>query len=556
MTEKRPVILLAVLLALLGGYVGKVYLDNARLQAEVTTLAGSNTITGLKVTRDANGAWFADLDYFFNGKESATSCRWKFIAAAEPTAAELAALQARSTDDQTSWCAQPLQLGQHHLRFHIHRPDKEEASMTRGIAVAFDDRTVKPPAAHVAQQIDWPDAQVERTQQHLAGQSSSQNIAEAARDIDLGTSEALSQAKTMLEAVTSRDPSASGAYVELARVAMKTNWGPEGLHQADRLLQTALKIKPDDVDAEILLGYVETHQSRFKEAQALFSDVAKSDPPNMWLWANWGEMLALQGRTSEAIDKYREALRRPPTSTSSDRARPDAYAHIMPLLQSRGDVASMEALYKQQASEYGSTPCASAAYARFELLTKGDPDAAIAIARPAVAGECGSGPSPRDILGQALYVAWDKSPDTPAGEQSLNQARIYLPAGMRAFYLLASDEHTLPSARRLVHMNESVDARDNDGLTALARALASHELPTARRLVGLGAKPDAEIGAERMPVAFLPVVSQDEDGVRLMQHAGVDYAKLRFKGATAIDVAPRIGNPGLLKLLDPKASAA
>jgi cytochrome c-type biogenesis protein CcmH/NrfG len=556
MSNKRPVVLLAVLLVLTGGYVGKLYLDNASASGEARTLAGKNTITGLKVTRDANGFWFADMDYFFNGKTSATVCRWKFIAAAEPSGSELASLTKPVSDSETWWCAQPLQIGQHHLHFQIHRPVDGTSLTTRGIAVILMDRTRDAPVAHVAQQIDWPDAETEVLQRQLAEHTSGQSIAEAAREIDSGSDTAMSHAKAVLEAVTARDPSAGSAYVELARIAMKTNWGPEGLHQADTLLQSALKLNPDDVNAKIVMGYVETHQHRFKEAQALFSEVAKSDPPNMWLWANWAEMLAMQGHTSEAIEKYREALKRPPTNTSSDRARPDAYLHIMPLLEARGDVSSMEALYKQQASEYASTPCTSAAYARFELLTKGDPDAAIAIARPAVSGECDSGTSPRDILGLAMYVAWDKAPDTAAGEQALNQARIYLPAGTRAFYLLASDEHTLPSARRLVRMNEPVDARDNESATALAHALANHDLPTARRLLGLGAKPDAEVGTQHMPAAFIPVIGQDPDGIRLMQHSGVDYATLRFRGVTAVELARQQGSVELLKLLDKKGSAA
>lgn len=280
-----------------------------------------------------------------------------------------------------------------------------------------------------------------------------------------------SPARQTLEAAVARDPGAGAAYVELARIAMKANWGAEGLHQADTLLQSALNIDPADVDARILMGYVETHQRRFKEAQALFSEIAKSAPPNAWLWTNWGEMLAMQGHTSEAIEKYREAIRRPRTNASTDGARVDAYQRLIVLLDARGDTAGMEALYQQEASEYGiSRPCATAAYAKFELPRKGNPAAAIAIAKPAAAGLCSDADSPRDILGMALYAAWDNDPDSPAGKQSLNQARVYLPAGMRVFSPLAADDRTLPSARRLVRMNEPVDARDNEGWTALARA--------------------------------------------------------------------------------------
>ena len=73
-----------------------------------------------------------------------------------------------------------------------------------------------------------------------------------------------------------------------------------------------------------------------------------------------------------------------------------------------------------------------------------------------------------------------------------------------------------------------------------------------RRLLQLGAKPDAPEGAQRMPAALIPVLARDADGIRLMQEAGIDYAKLRFQGTTALDYARSQGDEELLKLLDPR----
>jgi Tfp pilus assembly protein PilF len=128
---------------------------------------------------------------------------------------------------------------------------------------------------------------------------------------------------------------------------MKSNWGPEGLHQAEKLLASALQIRPDSVNAKILLGYVYAHQGRHKQSEALFVDASQTDTKNLWLWSNWGEVLVMQGKLEPAIQKYREAVKRPREHDTYDRARLDAYAHLLPLLEQRKDLDGMEALLKQ-----------------------------------------------------------------------------------------------------------------------------------------------------------------------------------------------------------------
>jgi cytochrome c-type biogenesis protein CcmH/NrfG len=48
---------------------------------------------------------------------------------------------------------------------------------------------------------------------------------------------------------------------------MKTNWGPEGLNQAEKYLMSALKIDAKHANTKVLLGYVYTHQKRYQEAE-------------------------------------------------------------------------------------------------------------------------------------------------------------------------------------------------------------------------------------------------------------------------------------------------
>src|SRR5688500_12191903 len=137
-----------------------------------------------------------------------------------------------------------------------------------------------------------------------------------------------------------------------------------------------------------------------------------------------------------------------------------------------------------------------------------------------------------------------------AALESLHQARVYLPAGPRLLYQLATSDRTVGAAKRLIDDGESIGQRDNHKLDALAHALKARDHAAARRLLRLGARPEALVGDHEMPVALLPVVTSDFDGIRLMQQFGVDYAKLRFRGLTAIDHARRIGDQRLLEALD------
>jgi ankyrin repeat protein len=152
----------------------------------------------------------------------------------------------------------------------------------------------------------------------------------------------------------------------------------------------------------------------------------------------------------------------------------------------------------------------------------------------------------------AHYVSWAGN-SGPAQIESLNQARVLLPAGPRTLHLLAASDRTLVAAKRLIESGESIDQRDNAKMTALAYALAQRDLAAAQRLLRLGARPEAKIGYDDMPAALIPVMRADVAGIRLMQQSGVDYAKLKFQDMTAFEFARQLGDKALVDALDPKA---
>lgn len=510
-------------------------------------LPGQNAVSGLSVKQGASGAWTADFDYYYTGAPRFAALRIDLVP-------ETASLNNPVEAEHWMTLLQSPQPGSHHVSATIAYPQGQVTSrrvVVKLLRELLGDQVLA--SQQVDQVINWPDFQTWVRDQQVAHNSPEGNLKHAIALIDSEQEPQLQEAKSIIEKLISQNPHLAAGYVELARIAMKTNWGPEGLHQAETLLSSALQIEPDDVNAKILLGYVYAHQHLFDRAGKLFADAARSNPPNLWLWTNWGEAFEMQGRIDQAISKYREAITRPMTHDTYDRARANAYASLLALLDKRKDLDGMEALYKQRITEFGHGSCYTSDYARFKLQVRGDTQGAIDLARGALNQNCEDSPA-RQVLGLAQYVKWADS-SGPEQSDALNQARIYLPAGPMPLYLLTTSERTTAAARKLVAAGESVDQQDNEGMTALAYALQNGDFAATRRLLALGARPDIPVGPLQMPVALIPVMEGNIDAVRVLQQAGVDYSNLRYRGAKAADLAKASGNEEVLDVLTKKSSS-
>lgn len=557
MSSKRPVILMGILLALLGAFfvwpaLQDRYLANAAWPGAAAAqptkdqppLPGENGVSNLIVRQQPDGRWIASFDYFYTGAPHDAMVRvFQMVhggggGGATPIRWQVGGMSA--------------QRGKQHFSTEVFNPNVHQMYTTSQV-LALMDVAPAPPLTQVAvsQHIQWPDPLVVEVEQAIAAGKTDAIVQKAALQIDTNHPDEVQKARALLQTLVEKSPRTDAAYVELARTAMKLNWGPAGLRDAENLLLTALQLQPDSVNAKILLGYVRTHQGRYKEAEPLFVEAAAANPPNLWLWANWGQLLAMQNRIEPAISKYREAIARPPTNDTYDRARHDAYDNLLKLLRQRKDTAGLEALYKQRAQEYAGKGCFAIDYARFLVLQHGDAEGAAAVLRDTPSPQCDL-QGVREVQGLGHYVNWSKGTD-PERTASLHQARALLPVGPSLFYTLASTDRGAALARQLVASGEKVDVQDNQQFDALAYALRNGETGIARRLLGLGARPTAEVGPERMPAALIPVFTRDFDSIRLMQRAGVDYTKLQFQGSTALDHARERDDGKLLQALDPRS---
>lgn len=501
-----------------------------------------DVIGPLKIHRNAQGQWIVEFDYVFHGDPLISNFRISQHADKRGQGAEGQLVPLSSVE---------LERGAHHAKFELMHPGGN-AVRTRSVSVTIYQGIEAGKSSTLQYTIDWPDWWTWSRDRHLAIDPVDELLAEAVGLIDQSEDSTLAQAKLILERIITRDPQLDAGYVELARVAMKTRWGPEGLHQAENLLSSALQIRPGSVNAKILLGYVYAHQRRYDKAEPLFIEAAKSDPPNLWLWANWGELYVMQNRIEPAMAKYRIAIQHPPTDDTYDRARQDAYVKLLRLLEQRKDLDGMEVLHRQRSAEYGARSCYPARYAHFLLNLRGDANRAAEQAQRALGGGCETDEA-RQVLGMAHYVLWSKDRKSSKGQASLNQARIYLPAGPMPLYLLASSEATAGALKALVDNGEPIDQRDNERVSALAYALQAQEHETAGRLIRLGARPDQTVGAQELPLALVPILVGDVDGVRLLQKSGINYATLKYQGASALDIARQTGRAQVISLLEPRS---
>lgn len=440
-------------------------------------------------------------------------------------------------------------VGQQTVTYELFPPLREIAQ-TDWVAVwlspgPFDDD--KGHTKLIKQTIKWPDRATQQIDTNIRLHGVTKTLDVAIGMIDGGMAE---DAKRWLERLLQKDGKLVQAHIELARVAMKTNWGQEGLHQAQAYLASALAIEPDNVNAFILRGYVLVHQGRYKAAEADFARAEQARPRNLWLWSNWGELLAKQGKTDEAIKMYRRGLEHPVTHDTYDRARQDAYMALLSIYHKRRDLGAMDKLHHQRTSDYGNNGCFPADYALFKLRALGDAAAAIALLKDLPQVDCSV--NRRETLGLAYYLLWAQSSGAESTD-ALHQARVYFPSGTKLFYRLAESDQTVDAAKRLAKLDDSVNQKNNQGMTALAHALAQRDLDVARRLLKIGASPTVTIGHEGMPLALIPVFAEDLDGIRLMRQAGVDYSKLNFQGMTPLAIARRSGNKKLMDLLTQKS---
>jgi Tfp pilus assembly protein PilF len=501
-------------------------------------LPGRNEVSGLTVKRDDEGRWVVSFDYFYTGEPAMAMLKVRIKR--PPGMTDLPYGQ-----KELDFGGISAQRGRHSHTLMIGHAGFEQPTTTPGVMglLMVDDTVIA--SAEDKTVIAWPAQWAWIQERELASKSVEQLIHLARTRIDQGQEVDLTYARKVLDRALAKDPRAPEAFIELARIALIAKWGTEGWRQAESLLQSALLIDPLSTNARILMGHVLAYQGRHKESEAVLTEAAKRPNNNLWLWVNWGQLYLLQGKVDQAMAKFQLAVAQPPVNDTYDRARREAFRRMLILLKERGDLNFMEALHKQRVDDYADEGCFNADYGRFMLLLRGNAQAAITSAKHGLAKGC-EVDSAREVLGLAHYVIWGNQQVT-GWQSALHQARIYLPLNAKALLLMAASDSTHGALKALLASGEKIDQLDNQSLTALTMAVVERDWKAATVLIKLGAKPNALVGQTQVPVAMIPVLNSDLEGVKFFKRMGVDFSKLRFQGMTALEIARQIGHRAVLE---------
>lgn len=358
--------------------------------------------------------------------------------------------------------------------------------------------------------------------------------------------------KMLLERFLLKYPESDAAYYQLARVEVRCQCERDWLRTTEALLKNAIAINQGNAPAMGLLGDVMRRQNRTAEAEELFHRASGLPHPGPSVWVDWGNLRRQQNQIDQAINLYRRALTAPGVpddydETSISRARDAAYENLRDLLAMREDWGAMDDLIQQQIGESPRRPCLQATYAEFKLRRRGDIDNAIALGLRAIQNGCGDAAA-RQGVGLAYYTDWARKTGSDR-LQSLTRARQYFPPSADLFYELARSDVTASVILQLTRAGEELDQMDEDRMSALAYAVRNQDYAAVKRLYKSGANPTLAIGEAGLPVALLPVVLLDYEGIAVFRGLGLDYSKISYRGFTALEYAKRTENVKLIEAL-------
>jgi tetratricopeptide (TPR) repeat protein len=370
--------------------------------------------------------------------------------------------------------------------------------------------------------------------------------------IDRG--EQFDSAKKGLEQIVLANPEYVPAYVELARYHMKTNWSPAGLGQAERSLMAALRIAPEHANSLVLLGYVYTHQRRFREAEATFKKAETIGTRNIWLYANWGELRAMEGKKRAAIEMYRRAIDAPVDLETYERARRDAYEKALMLLTEGKQWQDAEKLYQERNARYPDNGCLKAMYAAFRMNRMGDPDGAIEAGTKAHEQGCDDERvNTQLILASAYYVKWasslGKAGDGREVEHLYNRGQALYSDMTMLLYSMAGSKYSVAVIPALKKKGIKIDTPDRNGFTALGQSILNHDVAAASALIRHGANVNQTFTPDGITPLMLASAGGSKELVVLLLKNGADKRRKTTLGINAERIAIERGFKDIAGLL-------
>ncbi len=316
---------------------------------------------------------------------------------------------------------------------------------------------------------------------------------EAYQLIDQNNREAFLDARKKLEQLIELDPDFPRAYLELARLEMKTRW-PEGLHKAEKQILIAKSIDSNLADTNILLGYVYTNLRRFSEAESLYKEAEKVGSDNLWLYANWGLNYEFQLKFEEAISRYYKVLDSPVRRVGKN-VRPlewvYQYSMLYSMLTELGRMEEADELYTRNAKEFPERICKGIRQAKHRLYNMDNVQLALTSIKAVRQRGCEKG---KDILSIAHYMEWFELKEQDKGNKAaaiaLRKAQAFAPEDNELILALLKSGKTAQLISKIPDLD--INYHDGSGNTALSNAVSRSAWNDLEALLEIGADPNIE----------------------------------------------------------------
>jgi Tfp pilus assembly protein PilF len=380
-----------------------------------------------------------------------------------------------------------------------------------------------------------------------------------------GQREILSKAKNTLDHIIATDSQNYLALKELARYYIMDGYinsisvGNCGrkysvgrytagcLEGAEKILKDALRLNPNYAEGYVLLGHLNFQERRLDDARVALSKAQSLGTDDPWLHLNWADVLIASGQLDEAANRCRLVLK---NGTKNKKALIAAYECLIKYHRNRKESQKVSELYQAMLEINPTNAWTRGNYADFLRTDVGKFDDAITYAREALRiMNYGVG---RRILAESLYGKWA---DLIVNQKKSEiEAQQYYDEAFRLYPnldLVMAYEGSYAKGKALVQLLKakgiSMDARAEDGSTALMIASNTGRADAVRILLSLGANPNAK--ADTGWTALLGAADEgNQEIVKLLLDAGADPKQAR-RGTDAGMLAERCGQVELATMI-------
>ena len=363
----------------------------------------------------------------------------------------------------------------------------------------------------------------------------------------------LRKAGYYLQRIIVATPDFAPAHYQMGRSFMKSSNSEKALKLVAESAMTAIALDPDFADAYILFAHVLLHQEKYKESAEQFAKAEAKGTENLWLYSRWGEMHKAKNETQSAIKKFEKVVEMPLSSTNNDDAIKYAYSELIGIYDELKQWSDMERLYKARIDKFPKNGCYKAHYANYLIDHLKELDNAELMATDARDATCRDRSFTTPILAKLLYLRWSMlDPSSREGLIAYSRAKAISPVDARLFYKLASSEKLIKVIKALMDKGSDIDMVDDDGMTALIRAIQDNNANAAKNLLIAGAdvnKPIETRRAGRWSVLMAATAMGDASMIKLLLKHGADPNFKNKDGMSAADIAKELGKNKLYKLL-------